>query len=311
MTNGTMTRRDVLRMAAASTLTLMSTRREASAAAPRNLGAQLYTVRDPIAKDPAGVLAAIAGIGYTEVEAIRASLDRVAPAARAAGLEIPSIHVDAPIITGNWDPWREAAKRFPMPLPPDGYDLASCIRDAKAAGVRYLVLPYLLPTARQGSAAFYTDLGKTLNRAGEQIRKEGLELCYHNHGFEFEPLEDGRRPLDVLMAASDPALVKLELDVFWIAMTGADPVALIEQYSGRVPLLHLKDKSPGAARATQEMAVPPTSFAEVGSGTLDIPAILKAARAAGVAHYFVEQDHTPGNPIDSLKTSYTYLRSLA
>ena len=305
-----MTRRDVLWTAAAGTLTLLGTKGTAFPAAPKAIGAQLYTVRDLIGKDPEGTLKAIAGIGYTEVEAIRASLDRVAPAARAARLTVVSLHVDSPIVTGNWGAWREAAKHFPMALPPEGYDLARSIEDAKAAGARYFVLPYLLPTERQGTAEYYSRLAGTLNRAGEQIRKAGLQLCYHNHGFEFEALTDGRRPLDVLMKAADPALVKLELDVFWVAVAGADPVAVIKQYSNRIALLHLKDASKAAPRETQESRVPPSSFAEVGSGTLHMPAILDAAAAAGVEHYFVEQDHTAGDPIDSLRKSYAYLRSL-
>ena len=305
-----MTRRDVLRTAAAGTLTLLGTRGVASPSALKAIGAQLYTVRDLIGQDPEGTLKAIADIGYTEVEAVRATLDRAAPAARAAGLKVVSIHADSPIVTGNWEPWREAAKHFPMALPPEGYDLARCIEDAKAAGARYLVLPYLLPTERQGTTGYYTALGGTLNRAGEQVRKAGLQLCYHNHGFEFEPLDDGRRALDVLMTASDPALVKLELDVFWVAVTGADPVGLIKEHRGRIALLHLKDASRAAPRATQESQVPPQAFAEVGSGTLDMPAILDAARAAGVEHYFVEQDHSSGNPVDSLRKSYKYLRAL-
>ena len=310
MSSVSLTRRDLLRAAAVAPLALSAAGRGAWAAAPARLGAQLYTVRDLIGKDPAGTLKAIAGIGYVEVEAIRATIDVAAPAARAAGLAVPSLHVDAPIITGNWALYRETAKRFPMNLPPEGYDLAHCIADAKAAGARYLVLPYLLPNERQPQAAYYTTLGATLNRAGEQIRKAGLQLCYHNHGFEFEPLEDGLLPLDVLMSASDPELVKLELDVFWTAISGHDPVVLIRKYSGRVPLLHLKDKAPAAPQVTQEMKVSRDAFKEVGSGSLDFKAILAAAQSAGVQHYFVEQDHTPGDPVDSLRKSYSYLRSL-
>ncbi len=145
---------------------------------------------------------------------------------------------------------------------------------------------------------------------GEQVKKAGLQLCYHNHGFEFEPLADGRRPLDVLMGAVKPELVKLELDVFWVSLTGADPVALIQQYSGRIPLLHLKDKAKGTPPETQESKVPPTTFTPVGAGAVDFPAVLKAAAAAGVEHYFVEQDHTQGDPIAALKQSYQYLRTL-
>ena len=145
---------------------------------------------------------------------------------------------------------------------------------------------------------------------GEQVKKAGLQLCYHNHGFEFEPLADGRRPLDVLMGAVKPELVKLELDVFWVSLTGADPVALIQQYSGRIPLLHLKDKAKGAPPETQESKVAPTTFTPVGAGAVDFPAVLKAAAAAGVEHYFVEQDHTQGDPIAALRQSYQYLRTL-
>jgi sugar phosphate isomerase/epimerase len=142
------------------------------------------------------------------------------------------------------------------------------------------------------------------------VKKAGLQLCYHNHGFEFEALPDGKRPLDVLMSATQPDLVKLELDVFWVSVTGADPVALINQYKGRLALLHLKDKVKGTPVETQEGKVPRTSFAEVGSGVLDIPAILKAGAAAGVEHYFVEQDETPGDPIASLRKSFEYLRTV-
>ena len=176
--------------------------------------------------------------------------------------------------------------------------------------MKYLVLPYLMAAERGGGAAYYLQLADRLNTVGEQVKKAGLQLCYHNHGFEFEPLPDGRRPLDVLMAAVKPELVKLELDVFWVSLTGADPVALIKQYSGRIPLLHLKDKAKGTAPETQESKVAPTTFTPVGAGAVDFPAVLKAAAAAGVEQYFVEQDHAQGDPIAALKQSYQYLRTL-
>ena len=89
--------------------------------------------------------------------------------------------------------------------------------------MKYLVLPYLMAAERGGGAPYYLQLADRLNTVGEQVKKAGLQLCYHNHGFEFEPLADGRRPLDVLMGAVKPELVKLELDVFWVSLTGADP----------------------------------------------------------------------------------------
>ena len=193
---------------------------------------------------------------------------------------------------------------------PEGYGVTELIRDAQAQGVKYLVLPYLMAAERGGGAAFYLQLADRLNTVGEQVKKAGMQLCYHNHGFEFEPLADGKRPLDLLMSATKPDLVKLELDVFWVSLTGADPVALIKQYSGRIPLLHLKDKAKGTPPETQESKVAPTSFTPVGAGAVDFPAVLKAASAAGVEHYFVEQDHAQGDPIAALKQSFQYLRTL-
>lgn len=278
----------------------------AGAAAPSRLGVQLYTVRDLMGKDPEGTLKAIADIGYKEVELLRGSMATAAPIAQKLGLSPVSVHVDSPIITGKWDAWK-----FMRASVPESYDTAALIRDAQAHGVTYLVLPYLMAAERGGGAAFYEELAGRLNEVGAQVKKAGLQLCYHNHGFEFEPLPDGRVPLDVLMASTDPGAVKLELDVFWVSVAGADPVALITKYSGRVPLLHLKDKIKGAPTETQESKVPPTTFTPVGSGAVDFPAVLQAAAAAGVQHYFVEQDHSQGDPIAALRASYKYLRSLS
>jgi sugar phosphate isomerase/epimerase len=117
------------------------------------------------------------------------------------------------------------------------------------------------PNDRPKDAAGFTALGTALNKAGAQVKKAGLQFCYHNHAFEFTPLADGKRALDVLLAAADPELLKLELDVFWVSITGADPVSLINEYKGRVALMHLKDKMKGAPVPTE--SVPPTTFVEV------------------------------------------------
>jgi sugar phosphate isomerase/epimerase len=298
-----LSRREVLQLAAATGVGALMAGTRTAAKAPEALGVQLYTVRNQIGKDPAGTLRSIADIGYKEVEVIRDTLATVAPLAKQDGLNPVSVHVDGVLITGL----REGQK--PPPGLPEGYDLAACIRDVQAAGAKYIVMPYLMPQDRPKDAAGFEALGKALNKAGEQINKGGLQLCYHNHAFEFAPLPDGRRSLDVMLAAADPQLVKLELDVFWVSITGSDPVALINQYAGRIALMHLKDKMKGAPQSFTE-AVPPQTFVEVGSGALDFPAILKAAAAANVEHYFVEQDQSP-DPIASLKKSYQYLRSLS
>jgi sugar phosphate isomerase/epimerase len=298
-----LTRRHVIRMAANGVAALAGGRLFPKA--PATIGVQLYTVRAQIANDADATLKAIAAIGYKEIEVIRRTLIKVAPLARKYGLAPVSIHLDETLITGNWEAYREVVKKDPTAAMPKGYDLAACIKDAKAVGARYLVMPYLPPNEQPKDAGAFAAFGKTLNAAGEQITKAGLEFCYHNHAFEFAPLPNGKRPLDVMLEACDPKLVKLELDVFWVSIAGADPVSLLKQYSGRIPLVHLKDKKKGAPTAFNE-TVPAATFVEVGSGAVDFPGVLAAASAAKVQHYFVEQDES-ADPIQSLKQSYKYL----
>jgi sugar phosphate isomerase/epimerase len=147
-----------------------------------------------------------------------------------------------------------------------------------------------------------------MNHAGELCRKAGLQFAYHNHAFEFGSI-DGARPIDIFRERLDRSLVALEMDVFWVSVAGNDPLEMMRQWQGRVGLLHLKDKQKGTPVQYSE-TVAPAAFQEVGSGVLDFPAILKAAPAAGVKHYFVEQDQTAGDPLDSLRKSFDYIQSI-
>jgi sugar phosphate isomerase/epimerase len=251
-----------------------------------DLGVQLYTVRNVIEKNPAATLKAIQDIGYREVEVVYASLEKIWPALKETNLKPVSVHVDTKIFMQG------------------GAQLDSVIAGLKQRGFRYIVVPYIDPKDR-GGADMFKNLAEKLNEAGKKARSNGLTLCYHNHAFEFGPL-DGTTGLEILMKNTDKDLVSLEMDVFWVSVAGHDPVALLQTYSGRVALLHLKDKSKGIDTQYNEK-VPKTAFKEVGSGTIDIPAVLSAADSAGVQNYFVEQDQTPGDPIASLRKSYEYL----
>jgi sugar phosphate isomerase/epimerase len=311
MAHHRVSRRTWLQMTAAGLLPLAHASRASAQKMPRTFGVQLYTVRGRIAKERKETLEAIARIGYREVEVLRADMATTVPAARRVGLTAPSAHIEAPIVTGNWQPWRQAAKLFPMDLPADdAYDMARAADDLRALDIRYAVVAYLMPGERN-APGFYERFADQLNRAGETARRAGLTLCYHNHGFEFEQGPDGRTPFETLVQRLDPSLVRFELDVFWVAIAGLDPAALIARHGKQVALLHLKDAAKGAAPATDEAKVPPQAFAEVGQGTLDFPKILEAGAAAGVAHYFVEQDHTPGDPVQSLQTSFANLQRMA
>jgi sugar phosphate isomerase/epimerase len=298
------TRREWLQRTAAGTMAAAVGSLRTAAAGTRVLGVQLYTVRDQMKPDQAAAtLRAIADIGYKEVEVLHQGMAETTRLAKEVGLAPVSMHIEAPLVTGDWSAWASPGSK------PAG-TLDQLIDEAKPLGYKYLVVSYLMPGERN-KPGFFPAFADSMNKAGEKVKKAGMQLCYHNHGFEFEPQADGKRPLDLLFASFDKANVKFELDVFWVGITGADPVALLNEHAGRVALVHLKDKAKDAPKETNEAKVPPATFKEVGNGSLDFAAILKAATSAGVEHFFVEQDHTPGNPIASLKQSYTYLQSLA
>ncbi len=293
MTTDGLTRREVLQMLAATGVSAAAAGR-LLAKAPSTLGVQIYTVPDQFGKDPEATIKAIKDIGYKEIELVYGTLDKSVPLSKKYGLAPVSIHLDSALVTTG--------------PKPNGDDLSAAITKAKTAGAKYLVVPYVDPANRPKDAAGFSEFGKKLQAAGEQVTKAGLGFCYHNHAFEFAPLPDGKRPLDVMLEACDPNVVKLELDIFWVSITGSDPAATLKQYSGRVSLVHLKDKMKGAATALNE-SVPKETFVEIGSGAVDFPAVLAAAAAAKVEHYFVEQDQS-ADPLASLKKSYQYLTTL-
>lgn len=261
------------------------------------LGAQLYTLRDILPDDPAKILNDLAAIGYAEAEVLQRGFDNLGPLVREAGLEAASMHLQAQVITGVWGD----AEPPPQKTPEEAIEWAA------AHGVNYVVMPYLPKEQRGTDVDHYKKLAEKLNAAGQLAKEAGLGFAYHNHAFEFEPMGD-TTPLDALMDGTDSVLVELELDVFWVAVAGLDPVELLKKYAGRVPLVHLKDMAADTPQMFAE-SVPRTSFKEVGAGSMDFPAILTACEAAGVKHYFVEQDQTD-DPLASLTQSYNNLRGM-
>jgi len=268
----------------------------ASAGVLDRLGVALYTVRDQMQADAAGTLKAIAGLGYRYVESgLRPSLDAVA---KAAPLRQASAYAPTYLVTGNRQAWVGAGD-----LLPEDYTWANAVDEAKARGLEYLVVVYLMKAERTGGIGFYRDLATRLTKAGEACRKAGLGLAYHAHAFEYEPI-DGKRPIDVLLGQTPRDLLGLELDTFWASIAGIDPIKMVETHAGRVPLVHLKDKARGTPVQYDEGKVPHEAFKEVGAGEIDYRRFFPAAEKAGVKYYYVEQDYTVGStPLDSLRVS--------
>ena len=254
------------------------------------IGVQLYTVREVMSEKPAETLRAIDAIGYREAEANSADLEKLVPAIRATHLRLVALHLDLKVgMNGSDD------------------DLARVIASVRSSGATYLVFPYV-PSADRGGIEKTKAFAGRLNRIGEKCRAAGLSLCYHNHCFEFEPI-DGTTRFQVMMDSTDKKLVGLEMDAFWVSVGGQDPAELLAKMAGRVPLVHLKDKASGTPVMYRE-SVPKSTFKEIGNGVLDWAKVLRAAQAAGVKHYFVEQDHKPGDPMESLRKRFQYLQKL-
>jgi sugar phosphate isomerase/epimerase len=243
------------------------------------IGVQLYTVRRILANDFEGTLSRIAGIGYREVEfagyhgnspsEVRAVLNRL-------GLAAPSSHV---------------------PIEAFRQDADGAIAAATQVGHRYLIVPWLNPDQRR-SLDDYRRLAEELNRFGEKVRAAGMQLGYHNHDFELIAME-GSMPLDILIERTDPSLLVLELDLYWVTMAGSDPLTYLSRNPGRVHLVHVKD-SAGA---------PEHRMVDVGQGTIDFARIFARREQAGIRHFFVEHDD-PADPLATLRRSYEHLAQL-
>ena len=254
----------------------------------KNIGVQLYTVRRTIGNDPAAILASIQDEGYTEVEAIYTTVPAILPALEQTKMKRVSVHVEYNIYSSD-------------------AELNTVLGNVKKWGFEYLVPPSMKPAEKNSLEAFKPEIAK-LKKAAAQARKMGLKMCYHNHAFEFQPLS-GTTPLELLIQETDPATLQLETDVFWVSVAGHNPAEFIKKHAGRVALLHLKDMKKGLTpRFNQD--VPKDTFLEVGSGSIDFKAVLRAATDAGVKHFFVEQDETARNPLSSLEMSYKYLHGL-
>jgi|YNPMSStandDraft_1061717.scaffolds.fasta_scaffold10476_1 sugar phosphate isomerase/epimerase len=267
----------------------------------RPLGVQLYTVRTLMPKDPRGTLAAIASMGYEFVEAGRGQLAQLEPHLKELRLATPSVGLELPLVTGSW-----GQGGAPQNAPKS---LAEAVAPLPEKGVKFVVISYVGKPMRD-EPGFYERFGDQMNRAGEICRKHGVQLCYHHHSFEFDPAS-GKRPFDTLVERFDPKLVQFEIDTFWLKIAGQEPAAMLRRLKGRVSLVHLKDIARGTAVEFNEGKVPREAFKEVGNGELNWADVLKACDEAGVRHYIVEQDWWPGDPLDSLKQSIRFLRSMA
>jgi len=253
---------------------------------------QLWTVRDAYDRDPRAVLGRVAGLGYRAMELVYSRTGGLTHAEQrealdALGLSTASLHCFLDELEDDLDGVLTAA-------------------DALDAG--HVVLAWV-PPERRRDAADFRSLADVLTAAGERCAAAGRPLAYHFHDFELAE-HDGKRGMDWIFDAVDPAVLAAEVDVYWVDVAGLDPVAYLEQIGERCVLLHCKDRAPAGAAPLVEPGEGLAVFnAEVGEGVLDFPAILAAAPHA--RWLVTEQDFSAGDPFESARCSLVNLEALA
>lgn len=246
-------------------------------------GIQLYTLRDDMPHDPDGVLRQLAEFGYRQIESFEGPLGMFwgrPPAAFARfvadlGMDLVAGHCDIRV------------------------DFEAKVDQAAAAGMRYLICPWIGPQPSMDDYLRYAD---TFNACGERCLGAGLRFAYHNHHYTFIATR-GVYPQDLLMQHTDPALVDFELDLFWLVTAGEAPEPWLRRYPGRFALSHVKDRMADAPRDSR------TATVTLGKGIIDYPAMLPFAYETGVRYFFVEQESYAGTtPLESSRINAAYMR---
>ena len=251
---------------------------------------QLWTVRDLAMQDYAGTLAEVAKIGFNAVEQVHGfgyggrSAGEVKILMSDLGLETAATHIELKA-------WEADAERIL-----DFYD---------ELGVRYLVVSWLEPERRESKDA-YLNVIESLKPVAAACEQRGKQLVYHHHDFEFVKY-DGRTALELLCQSVGEEKLFVEADVHWVYRGGADPATFIKSLGKRCPLVHLKDFHPAGTGITDHEDV--RAYTELGTGILDIPSIIEAAKFAD--WLIVEQDFCKIPPLESAKLSLDYLRESA
>ena len=268
-------RNTIATLLSAATSTFLATPARSKNFSP--IGLQLYTVRALLEQDFEGTLARIANLGYRQVEfagVYASSLHQTATILKRYGLFAPSGHVN----------YAKLERELPV-----------AIQAANELGQKFIVCPYLDERDRR-KLDDWKRVCDRFNEIGRQAQEAGLSFAYHNHDFEFLQM-DGQIPYDVMLAETDPDLVKLEIDLYWMARAKRDPIAYFQKYPKRFPLVHLKDMADDG------------TITDVGKGIVDFKSILGHSALAGMAYCFVEHDN-PGNPMLSIETSLRFVRQL-
>lgn len=270
-------------------LTAASAQKKNKALFTAPLGVQAYTFRHSFPKDVAATLDTIRMLGFTELEG---GGGRMAP-----------------------EEFRKMCEERGITIPSTGAGYEQLVKDpqgvadrAKALGAKYVMTAWIPHKNGHFNLENAKKAVEDFNTAGKILKENDITFCYHIHGYEFQPHGNGTL-LDYIITNTDPEYVSFEMDIMWTHFGGGDPVALLGKYGDRWKLMHVKDLRKGTKKDLTGLT-PDENDVALGTGELDIPAILKAAKKAGIKHYFIEDESPAGEVTDDVKQSIAYLKSL-
>jgi len=254
----------------------------------QEIGLQLYSLRNQFKTDVPGTLEKIKSWGITEIEGggtYGLPMEEYKEMLAANNLKMVSVGADFNTLAAN---------------PQKAVD------EAKAFGAKYIMCAWV---PHNGTDFTIDDIQKAItvfNTAGKLIHENGLSFCYHPHGYEFRPYENGTL-FDYLVKNTNPEYVNFEMDVFWVKHPGQDPVALLQKYPKRFLMLHLKDRKPGT-EGNQNGTADDNTNVVLGQGDVNIAGVMKEAKKIGIKHYFIE-DESPIS-LQQIPESLAWLKQL-
>ncbi len=292
----TFTRRDFLKLSGAAALSTLAMP-YVQAANIKNIGIQLYTLRDVIAKDTKNVLTQLSKAGYKELEAYGIDSGNFF-GTKAAEFKKMVTDLGMKTIGSHASPDVKFDKDVKAGLDVVAPNWKKAVATAKEGGLTYITCPWWKEEYRK-SAEDYKKSAAIINMLGEYAVQQGLKFTYHNHDFEFKK-QGSSDFYDILLKDTNPKIVNFEMDLYWVVAAGKNPDDYFTKYPGRFHQVHVKDMS----KADK------TKNTEVGKGSINFANIFKMAPKAGIKHYFVEQENNYSpDPVASAKLSATYLKS--
>jgi sugar phosphate isomerase/epimerase len=262
----------------------------------KELGIQFYTVRNEVSKNLDNAVAQVAAAGYTQVELFGynqkdrtyfgRTIKEIVELFKKNKLKTPSGHY---LLTDmlydesyNWDSWKYA------------------VEDARTLGHQYIVIPWLDDKHR--TADNFKRVAERLNKGGEISKSAGITTAYHNHNFEFDKIMGGETAWEYLLKNTEEALVKFEMDIYWVYYAKSTPLEWFKKYPGRFPLWHVKDMEAGNTET------PIGQSCEVGNGIINFKEAFDNKKLAGLKCPFVEQEAYRKPVFECIKTSADYLK---